>query len=130
MTNMNEAAKRAAELANERISANRLKYKPDEFERTDAFENCQAFARFIQHVSDVAERVLTSHVNSTEAEKADEELRALILPKPVDLIAELFREAFADSNIGDFDGYWKVMAKFRELAAKRGLTIAPIGEQP
>ena len=110
---MTQAAKRAEELAKAYMEKNPVDYASDRAVLHD----------YIQHVSDVAERVLTSHVNSTEAEKADEALRALILPKPVDLIAELFREAFADSNIGDFDGYWKVMAKFRELAAKRGLAI-------
>lgn len=113
------AAKRAAELANAYMEKNPVDYASDRSVLHD----------YIQHVSDVAERlepILDKIPLSGENDAARELLRAFILPKPVDLIAELFREAFADSNIGEFDGYWKVMAKFKELAAERGLTITPI----
>ena len=128
-----EAAKRAAELANV-CKPNGFPYEPytaNNFEEgSEIGFDAEAFRKYIQHVSDVAEQVHKDMGPAASQWASLRELRTLILPKPVDLIAELFREAFADSNIGEFNGYWKVMAKFRELAAKRGLTIAPIGEQP
>ena len=77
-----------------------------------------------KHAEELAKAYMEeNHVNSTEAEKADEALRALILPKPVDPLVEAMRNA----NLWTSDG---AIGRLRAELAKLGLTIAPIGEQP
>lgn len=121
MTNMNEAAKRAAELAND-CRPNGFSHEPytaNDFEEgSEIGYDAEAFRKYIQHVSDVAERVSKRYDMGSGHY---DELRALILPKPVDPLVEacfaLGRGAIP-------------IADLRTELAKRGLTLALIGEQP
>jgi len=81
---MNEAAKRAAELANAVRPESFVPYTEKEMEEWRGVT--RAFVKYIQHVSNVAERVeaaIPPLPNLTaELHDALAELRALILPKP------------------------------------------------
>lgn len=120
-----EAAKRAAELANGvRQETDRL------FTAQDFAGNLgpvhRAYLELIQHVSDVAERVIEtgkayeesgSKLQSEEfyaSAKAINALRALILPKPADPLTEVWVATLNSPNgIRNLDA-------FRAELAKRG----------
>jgi len=79
---MNEAAKRAAELANAVRPESCVPYTEKQMQEWPGVT--RAFVDFIQHVSDVAERSDKAHEKSglLETEPVRKALRALILPKP------------------------------------------------
>lgn len=124
MTVTNEAAKHAAELANAEGSFRgwgATYWKPESF--IDAESTVfAAFAKYIQRVSDVAERCLTAADNEIAA-RANADLRALILPKPVDPLVEAICKTFGADIAGPGD-----IDKFRAELAKRGLTIVEAGD--
>ena len=86
---MSQAAKRAAELTNA-CQPSSLFSAIDFEPGSECGYDAEAFRKFIQHVSDVAEKSTNDYFNQSEAR---EQLRALILPKPADPLAEAFSAA-------------------------------------
>ena len=111
-----EAARRAAELAN-------AECRGDQFVSSTfcggVYPERKAFVKFIQHVSDVAERV--ERINESNGwygpdtiAKLQDDFRALILPKPVDPLVEVWASTLNSPNgIRNLDA-------FRAELAKRG----------
>lgn len=133
---MTQAAKRAAELANAEY-AGVTKYRPIDFEDDHAIgADSVAFRKFIKHVSDVAKRVQDAGkaydkvcgapVGGPEFIvfcRANDDLRALILPDDADPLAEAIKGA----SITGRPVTWEEQASaLRAELAARGLCIAPV----
>lgn len=118
---MNQAAKRAAELANAETRKRYATYTPAMFMPGFASPSQGALVKLIQQVSDVAKRVLAGEYTMLSADATD--LRALILPDDADPLAEAIKGASITGRPVTWEE--KASALRAELAA-RGLCIAPV----